>query len=528
MAYSYIGQREARRPRGRSLGLFDDLSPSADNARTQAVQTLNDQAAQVTDGAKQQAIQFAQQQLQNYPSAADVLAQYNEYAGYLKGTDISKLKDPTQAVLIVKQALIAYAAANGIPTNTPGLEDYALSIAQGYTDIPLPAHFPQSNADLKKAAVDIAVTAVVMYTGVDPKLVTVTVDALLDGKLSMDECTAIGTCAGAIAGAAIGQAVGIPAPIGALIGGAAGGMAGGTVAEMFGLYDPQEAVRKLEAAEKSFETATITQAQSICHSVRGAFWDAFDNLLAATELRWQTAEVNIGWKFGLRWYGQEREVAVSTQGQPFSHAWDPTQRRFSGPLTSANRATYLRTEKNYGLIDANGNLANTNYPVYWCAQSAGCPYPVVPNLGAGPYERDAQAFLARGAYWIPPAQRSLDCPLPLPPSDAAFVAQSRLDWLNSVKQAIAIEQASTGALQIIAVAVAGDLTKSAAAVAAEKALTDQFKLTATELSNANINRVYALSAAKKTGAQLSDLLNYSALFIGVGVLASALYRRRNA
>lgn len=521
MSYAYTGQPR----RGQGMGLFDDMPPGASTIKTQAVQTLKDQASTVSDSAKQQAIQFAQQQLENYPLASDVLAAYDQYASYLDGADISALSDPEQAVQIMKNALIKYAQANGIPVDTQGLEDYALKLAQGYVGVPIPTSFPRNNADLKKACVDIAVTAVIMYTNIDPRLVTVTVDALLDGKLSMDECTAIGTCAGAIAGAAIGQAVGIPAPIGALIGGAAGGMVGGTVAEMFGLYDPQEAVRKLESAEASFEKATIAQAQQICHSVRGAYWEAFDNMIIGAELRWRTAEVKIGWKFGLRWYGQEREVAVSSQGQPFSHAWDPSVHRFSGPVTAVNRAVYLRTEKNYGIYDANGNLAHTDYPVYWCAQAAGCPYPSVPDLGAGPYERDAQAFLARGAYWLPPDKRSLDCPLPLPPSDAAFVAQSRCDWMNSVKQAVANEQAATGALQIISVAVAGDLAKSIAAVAAEKALTDHFKLTKDELTHANITRVYALSAAKQTGRQLSDLLNYAALFIGVGVLGSALYKR---
>lgn len=522
MSYSYTGVRGI--PRARGLGLFDNLTPSSSKAKTASVQTLKDQASNVTDGAKQQAIQFADQQLQTYPLASDVLAAYDQYASYLKGIDISGLQDPTQAVQIMKQALINYAVASGIPVDTQGLEDYALKIAQGYTDVPLPAHFPQSVADLKKAAVDIAVTAVIMYTGVDPQLITVTVECLLDGKLSQDDLTSIGTCAGAVAGAVIGQAIGIPAPIGALIGGAAGGMIGGTVAEIFGMGgDAQEAYyAKLQAAAAAWEKSVTDQAEATCIPALIAYWDAFDNMIAATELRWRTAEVKIGWKFGLRWYGQEPISNHVTEGQPFSQAWDPTTHRFVGPVTAVNRATYLRTEKNYGMMDANGDLAHTDYPVYWCAEPSGCPYPTVPNLGAGPYERDAQAFLARGAYWIPPEQRPTKCPLPPGPG---LYEPGRPAWVAAVEQVVTLEQGAIGALNTISVAVTGDLVKSAATVAAEKALTVQFQMTARQLSDANIQRDTALSAAKKTGAQLSDLINYSALFIGVGVLGAALYKR---
>lgn len=529
MSYSYA---PSRRPLY-GLGLFSTL-PGGDPTAA-ASKTLKQDAASVGNAAKAQAIAYANQQIANYPSASEVAAQYNQYAQYLKaipGFNPEDMKDPQKAVGLLKDALINYAAANGIivPTSTAAakaeLEDYALKIASGYTGIDLSQYknLSVSAKGLENAAVDIACTAFVMYTGVDPSILTVTYEALKDGKLTEPECVAIGSVAGAIAGAAIGQAFGIPAPIGALIGGEVGGMVGGTIGEIIGLTGDDTAFKKqlddMVNQEKAFEQSTLAQAQKICAPLQNAYWDSFDNLLMGMELRWEKAEVEIGWKFGLRWFGQD---AYTTLGQPMSHAWVPAQQNFTGPYTAANRAEVLSKNVNYDTYSSGGALTPT--ATYWCPYGYGCPYPTVPNLGGGLLERDAQAFLARGALWIPSALRPAQCVFPAPSPDAWDRPIDRAAWVQTVMDQIRGEQAALGALRTLSVAVSGDLVKTAASVAAEKTINDQLSMSASQMSHADAQRTLDLSAAKKTGVQLSDLINYSALFIGLGVLGAALYKR---
>lgn len=522
MSYAVVPQRAA------ALGLFSNLPTSS--ATDPALASMRSQATATADQSKQEAIKFAEAQLQNYPPAAAVSAQYNKYKKYLDAIPNfhpSDLQDPEKCVQLLKLALINYARDNGIPTNTVeakrDLEAYALSIASGYIGVPLPSSLPENATQLKQAAVDLACTAVMMETGIDPKLAVVTVECLLDGKLDASDCVAIGTCAGAIAGAVIGQAIGIPAPIGAFIGGKVGGMVGGTFAEIFGLVDPQEEVRALQAAFDSFRDATIAEAQKICYSSRSAYWDAFDNVLAATELQWETAEVKLGWRFGMRWFGQEKRLHGGAM--PYSRAWDNAQQAFLGPVTTANRSALFAKNINYDTQDANGNYLIV--PSYWCPFDYGCPYPAARNLGAGVLERSAQAFLAHGARWIPPASRNLGCVLPPPPSDAAFNGEVRERWLQSVEATIRAESASIGALQMTSVAVVGDLVRSAGIVAAEKHIVDLLRQNQSDINASALKRVQDLSAAKHTGTQLSDLLNYGALIVGAGVLGAALLKKES-
>lgn len=525
MSYSYAPRRPLY-----GLGFLSELPGGDPTAAASA--TLKQDAASVGDAAKAQAIAYANQQIANYPSAAEVAAQYDQYAQYLKaipGFNPEDMKDPSKAVGLLKDALINYAAANGIivPTSTAQakaeLEDYALKIASGYVGVDLSQYknLSLSAKGLENAAVDIACTAVVMATGIDPSMLTVTYEALKDGKLTEDECVAIGTVAGAIAGAAVGQAFGIPAPIGAFIGGIIGGDIGGTIGQIFSLNTKSAAdFRKEEeaafAALQAFQRSTIAAANKVCAPIQLAYWNAFDDILLGNELRWEKAEIEIGWKFGIRWFGQD---AYTTLGQPMSHAWVPAKKNFTGPFTSANRAEVLRQNVNHDTYSSGGQLTPT--ATYWCPFGYGCPYPQVPSLGAGILERDAQAFLARGALWIPPSLRTKDCVFP-PLIGSGQTAQ---EWVDQINLQVRGEQAAYRALSTISCAVSGDLVKTAAAVGAEKKINDYLKMSSTEMGRADAQRTLDLSAAKKTGVQLSDLVNYSALFIGAGVLGAALYKR---
>lgn len=517
-------------PRRRGLRGYNDL-PGADPTAYPSITSLQPQAASVADQSKAQAIAFAQAQIANYPPATALKAEFDQYESYLKaipGFDPAAfLQDPAKAEAWMKQALLSYAAANGIPTNTAQAKAYIASLASGALGVPIPSDWPTNTKDLKKACLDFACTATVMYTGVDPKIISVTADALADGKLSPDECEAIGGTAGAIAGAAIGQAVGIPAPIGAFVGNLIGRDIGGTLGQIFGAgQSGTEEMESRIAAARSLANSTLQQANDICTKARRVYWDTFDQLLLATELQWETTEAQIGWKFGLRWFGIESYTPL---GQGFSHAWDG--KRFSGPEIGTNRAVRVKTEHGSLCYTENGlNHCVTDIQyTYGCQQSYGCPYPPLPSgVVAEPgFERDVGAFLARGALWLPPLQRHYACSYRLPTLTELFDTNAKQAWIASMQDDLIHEQAAVQALKTISVTVIGDLIKTAAAVGAEKKINDLLKASAGEMNARVLARGKALAQAKSTGQNLSDLLNYGTLALGVGILGIALYRRES-
>lgn len=517
-------------PRQRGYAGYND-QPGADPAKY-AISALQSQDGSAADQSKADAIAFAQAQIANYPPASALADQYNQYKAYLtaiSGFDAHAfLTDPKAAEAWMKEALVAYAAANGIPTNTAQAKAYIASIASGALGVPIPSDWPTTTKDLKKVAYDFAATACVMYTGVDPKIISVTAEALMDGKLTPDECEAIGGTAGAIAGAAIGQAVGIPAPIGAFIGNLVGRDIGGTLGQIFGAGPSgTEEMEARIAAMKSWETATVQQANRLCTDARKTYWDTFDQLILATEVQWQAAEAKIGWKFDLRWFGIE---SYSKFGQSFSHAWDSTNRRFDGPLITSNRAALFKKESTCVLASGSNKCIPGVEYTYFCSYAYGCPYPPLPPGLNGPtgFARDVSAYLARGALWLPPIARQVGCSYPLPSALDLMDSQTKDKWLHAMCSDLQQEQAALEALKILSVTVIGDLVKTAASVAAEKAMHDQLMQSRNQLNRNALARGQALAAAKSTGKNLSDLLNYGVLALGAGLLGVALYRREKS
>jgi hypothetical protein len=531
MAYAAV-------PRRRRHGLFgysdlpgnSDTVPSAQDYKKQADAAVSS----AVDQAKAQAIAYAKQQLENYPPAAAVIAEYNKYAAYFKGIPgfkVSDLKDPKKVEALMQKALIAYARDNGVPTNQKELEQYAMKVAASDLGVQIPTDWPTNVKDLKAAAVNLATTAFVMETGLDSSILTVTAESLMDGKLSPSECEAIGGVAGAIAGAVVCQAFGIPAPIGAFIGGLIGKDIGGTIGQIFGAGPSgAEEIQSRINAQSSWAKSTVAEANALCSTARASYWQTFDQLLLSTELQWELAEINIGWKFNLRWFGVETYAPI---GQPFSHAWDAPTRRFTGAETQANRAQVVghqvQASTYYDAAQGKDVTARSNVYSYGCPVDFGCPYPIVSGLTMPTgLERDAQAFLARGAIWLPEAERHYQCSYPVPSGVDLLDSTTRQNWLNSMASALAQEQAAVKALQILSVTVVGDLVKTAATVGAEKKINDILKANAQQLTNAALDRAAGYVVAQKTGKNLSDLLNYGMLLLGVGLLGATLWKKRKS
>lgn len=527
MSYAFV--------RGRAVSGYNDLpgsqAPALPSAKDYAAQ-VKAQANSLADDAKKQAIKYAEQQLQNYPPTAEVVAEVKKYAAIwqsLPSFNLNDLKDPKKVEALMVKALTAYAKNHGIPTNTKEFEQYVASVAASKFGINIPSNWPTNVKDLKAAAIDLAATAVLVETGVDWGSVTLTADALMDGKLSEKECEAIGTAAGAIAGAVIGQAFGIPAPIGAFLGGLIGHDIGGTLGQIFGAgpSGAEEINSRIDAA-KAEASATLAKANALCSASRTAYWQAFDKMLLDTELQWELAEVKIGWKFNLRWFGVE---AFTPLGQPFSHAWDPTTKLFTGVETFANRASIFSSNSiSTTYYDGAQGKDVTKYTVeraYNCAQGCGCPYPVVAGIAvpAG-LERDAQAFLARGALWLPESERKYQCSYPLPQLEQLFDGNAKQQWIDAMLIDLQQEQLAIKALQILSVAVVGDLVKTAASVGAEKKIYDTLRKTSVQMNADAITRGAAVAQAEATGRQLSDLVNYGMFALGVGLVGAALWKKR--
>lgn len=541
MSYAFV----PRRPSLRGYAGYNDLPGADPNAYLSTMkQQAQASATTLADAAKDTAIQYAEQQIANYPPASELLDEYNTYKGYLKGIpdfDVDKfLHDPKMAEQWMKQALTSYLQTQGIPIGSSSAQAYIASVASGVLGVPIPSDWPTNMKDLKKTAVTMACTAVAMYTGVDPKTISVTADALADGKLSPEECQSIGGMAGAAAGATAAQAFGIPAPIGAAIGNLVGRDIGGTLGQIFGAgkSGTQEMDDRI-AALRSSANKTIAQANQICDDARSAYWKTFDALLLAMELQWQTLEVNLanpqnappdppGWKFALRWYGTE---SYTNLGQPFSHAWNPTTQRFDGAEIASNRAVRIKTDVDV-VVDDQGKQHQYYDYTYGCPFDFGCPYPPLPPDVAHPvgFERDVAAFLARGALWVIPSKRNYTCSYQLPPSGAVELMDTATyeAWHQSITSDLQREQAALQALKTISVAVIGDLIKTGASVAAEKTLNEMLRADQATIIARALARSKALTQAKATGKNLSDLLNYGMLALGAGLLASVFMKRRSS
>jgi hypothetical protein len=163
---------------------------------------------------------------------------------------------------------------------------------------------------------------------------------------------------------------------------------------------------------------------------------------------------------------------------------------------------------------------------YHCPYEYGCPYPVVSGLPMpeGNAARVGQAFLARGALWQPPGVRHVQCSYPPATLDQEFNL-AKYDWVDAMKLDLMYEQASIRALEILSVTVVGDLVKTTAVVAAEKTMNDLLKASQYDLNQAALRRGQALQTAQRTGENLSNLLNYGMLALGIGALSALAWKK---
>lgn len=351
----------------------------------------------------------------NVPYADELEAKYNEYARFAEQakalSELSVDDLEREAVAWAEQTAKAYAKEYGIPTTQAELRAIAEGKLDEYLQSATGISLQQiSNLrNLESASKEIIIAGASSALGVNPRLAAVTVEALMDLELDENDLRSIGSTAGSIAGAAICQSFGIPAPIGAFIGGQLGGLVGGAVGGFFcSGMSAAEISAEMEAATKAAKAeldAVRVQVQKVYdEQILPGYWASWDKLLVDVEKAWLVRELKSGSRFDVRWFGRSKSWYTSYTVDP-SKCSQPNLSPcmdFNKPSSQVKTGASRRV-----CYSAAGGAENcvTKY-AYLCNQNYGCLYPRFPNLGAGNYERAAQALAGQGAFWKPPAYRT--------------------------------------------------------------------------------------------------------------------------
>jgi len=415
-----------------------------------------------------------------------------------------------------EQALTNYAKAEGMKLADSEIKELASAYGlQGF----VPDELPTNKKEAYVALTNIAGAGMAYATGVDPRICTVTVEALKDGKLGRNDVEAIGATAGAIGGAAVCQAFGIPAPIGAFFGGKFGAMIGETVSDVFGIGKSKEDLwieHTKEVLRQLQKSAAEANAQ--CTELRHMYWDSFDRTAIGLEQKWEDMELRLGWRFGLRWFDQQWD------GVPFTSVWDAQAKVYRPVNSLKSKTTYAQHTdfcRSEVTVSDSGTLRSKRCR-YICAEPYGCPYPILATGGAptsralyGNAQRVVSAYAARGWKWLPPSARQYNCGFAAPHGAVTDLGY-RAFWIEAINQTFAREQQKMMGLSQMTVRLAGDLAMTAAVVGMQKAVYDG-KITAAKASTKQIVDESARKVAQARAA--STAINNGALASGAGLLA---------
>lgn len=267
-----------------------------------------------------------------------------------------------------------------------------------------------------------------------------TLSSLQDGVISKDEAREIGAATGAFAGGAVGSIWG---PVGAAMGSALGSLVGGELGASFGesvgasseWLAAERQTRKLQEAQAEMrrkyrelmEQRRQSEWVSACKSLREAYYELLEYYMLLTAKTWAQLEMEVGWRFGLRWFDPNPGVNFN---RLLNHraAHKNIERNCKSHTT---RKEYWVKAPNYNevragvmLIDPSSKLgmervvkvaASTECHTT-CPQTYGCPYPQVGGFDTplmvgmdtyypGTGGRVANAYAARGYPWKDPQSR---------------------------------------------------------------------------------------------------------------------------
>lgn len=425
----------------------------------------------------------------NAPAAFDELSPYVERANSAAGS-FSELADglfnenidPKEQAVEWGEAFVrGYAEDNGIPTSPDQARDMATAWAAGAVGSPYVPELPTDAQELQGALIDGCAVAVSQFTGVNPKLLVTTGEALLDGKISDDELVTICKVAGGIAGAAIGQAFGIPAPIGAYFGQAFGEYIGGTINRIIGLGEqPHEKWQRIwNETLKQLEEQRAT-ACAAWNDSRLAYYDWLDDAVLRLAQTYAALEEKINGPIELRAFGEIRRAGSPLLDSPgvrqntldqitrcvFVTGCDYPQLDQPYAINGTFTTAELKALELNARFESSGNQLRhkSSQQVAWGIASAD---PHVLQLAVAVLN----AASAWGLIYKPPGIRAAtqQCPLPPVKGDYVFDLPARARWHNDLQRAVMqwqekSEQAASALNQ-----VQRDLIQSAASQAAANA-----------------------------------------------------------
>lgn len=422
----------------------------------------------------------------------------------------------------------------------------------------VPDHLPRSTKEAFHTGADIAAAGACYSMGIEPKLGVTTVDSLWDGRISAEECEAIGAVAGAAAAAAVGQMFGIPAPIGAFIGGKVGGLVGKGIAKLFGLSS--DARRKWLAEQRKIVKQIQAQADQQCYQIRQAYWQMFDKLLVEIEAQWEHWELTVGAKFDLRWFDptpgfyawiqqQSAQYKSFVDGPYCQLTCDSTVIYKGDPYLKTHTQAQLDAlikSKCAATAQSSGELC-----AYGCAVEFGCLYPRFATWKKsntptdkrlfGSTQRVIDAFLAHGFEWMPPptgvklvgsiggqapiyaskpGERILVCDLPAATKKDVEKTKYRDIWIKMLETLVNHEVTKANNLHTVQVRILNDLIKTASIAQAQVEIAKIVERQKKEQA-ALVTRV-APKLITDPGRLRNQVINTGALVGGSGLLLWSL------
>ena len=528
-------------PPQRALG-DNVLTQAASAVRSTAETAGRNYVSDVGDYAKHEATDATSQLLESNPTCAEVAREVGKWKGYADAAG-SLAQHPTleNAAAWTKRGLIAYAQAQGYNIQGKDIKQDIENVALGYGEeylreqgIPISPHYKDFNAAATNICAAGACYALQHFTGFNPQLAMVTIDAIKDGHITSEEAHSIGTLAGAIAGGAICQCFGVPAPIGAFIGGIVGGAIADIMSDWFGIGSALEYLERTWQHQRIVEAAEWQRSgQEGCSRMRATYWRCWDEVLSAIEIQWQRLECAAGARFDLRWFGNA-----------------PSDQFIRDPKTTlAVTAGTKQVDRWYctGPNNLSGSCAmgKGSVTLWGCPKQYGCPYPRnVAYVGPTPVPMPrAQSALQSLGMIYPGCADRKTCII------APWDRKDKDAGLDRYKASVKIAQDTgfnpgteltyagpkgtvTGPLRFKAldqarVQITGDLIRTAAAVQTELTITarnQQLAKTGLDTSELELIKQYAI--ASERSRKRTHLVNYGMLAAGLGALALAAASQR--
>lgn len=457
---------------------------------------------------------------EDLPSRAEVKKGYQYYLALAPQKFPSRDMTPQEAVEWGRSALDNYASSKGKSRNAHYLaaRDFVASSNGGKGFNTSDSRY----AEYSMALGEITGAAGSEYYQVAVELGVVTYDTIQDGKISESDAVKIGQATGAVVGGVVAQAFGVPAPIGALAGGYIGGGAAAIVYNVFGGEDLADKADRQAAQARAEVERFRSNAVYACRGLEATYWKAVDDFYKKFAIGWTKAEQNINWRFKLRWFDPNPELA-------FRYTWD----KATGRATDQKRTDTYGIEHTCGtqLVVHSQGEERIRTCKYKCPFIYGCPYP---ELGPGAVpgkivqealtddsQRVSQAFAARGVLWLPSSMR-LSCESyisPVPDTNLATNYQQRDQYMRGVQTELTNLARRVYVFERARAYLQADLLRTVTVVSAEK---DMYMKRAQYLSDGWQKGSY--ESAITTSRSLSKILNTTVLAGGVSLAAYGLWR----